>query len=234
LSDEATKSRLIDLLRGKEGQMSLLFSGSHGMVYRPDDPRLPQNQGAIVCQDWPGAGPVYTNQFFCAADVPPDARIHGLIHIFFACFSTGWPEFDTYAGPASQRRVAPQARFSKLPAALLAHPNGGALAVLGHVDRAFAYSFVSARGGAQSQAFRSIIVKLMQGRRIGFAMDEFSVRWASLTAELSDLARALEYRKTSDAELASLWVARDDARNYILYGDPAARLRVDDMARLSS
>ncbi len=229
--DDATKEALTDILGGKAGSPALLFTGSHGMLFRPDDPRQKDHQGAIICQDWPGSGPVSRSQAFSASDIPSDARIHGMIHIFFACFSNGWPEYDTFASRKDARRIAPAAMFSKLPQALLTHPNGGALATLGHVDRAFAYSFVSPRGVPQIQSFRSVIAGLLMGRRIGHATDEFNVRWASLSAELADMVRASEYRRTSDAELASLWVARDDARNYLIFGDPAVRLRVEEMAR---
>ena len=35
--------------------------------------------------------------------------------------------------------------------------------------------------------------------------------------------------KPRDAEMAALWVERNDAQNYVLLGDPAVRLRVEAM-----
>jgi hypothetical protein len=42
--EKATPSGLADLLRGRTdaGTPSLLFSGSHRMVFQPDDPKLPE------------------------------------------------------------------------------------------------------------------------------------------------------------------------------------------------
>jgi hypothetical protein len=226
IGDQATKSALTELLRGRFGQPSVLMTGSHGAVFRTGDPRQYSKQGAIVCQDWSGSGPISEYEFFAESDIPRDAQLHGLIHFFFACFSAGWPEFDTFAARGKARRLSPEARFARLPQAMLSR---GALATIGHMDRAWIYSFQSVRGGPQIQSFRDVIGRLLRGDRIGQATDAFNLRWAGLSAELTELMRRLSYRSVSDAELASLWVARDDARNYVVYGDPAVRLRVEDM-----
>lgn len=51
-------------------------------------------------------------------------------------------------------------------------------------------------------------------------------------AHRSDLQRQQQTLpwQVSNAALANRWVARDDARNYLTLGDPAVRLRVEDMA----
>ena len=58
----------------------------------------------------------------------------------------------------------------------------------------------------------------------------FDMRWAAISAELSemqaDLARG---GNVSLKTLGNLWISRDDARNYMVLGDPAVRLRVEDM-----
>jgi hypothetical protein len=122
--------------------------------------------------------------------------------------------------------------MARLPQALLAHPDGGALAVLAHVDRAWAYSF---RTGdkAQTQGFRDVIGRLMRGERMGQATDQFNIRWAALSSDLSDVLDKIRLGLNVDPKrLANQWIARDDARNYVLFGDPAARLRVEDMPAL--
>jgi hypothetical protein len=156
LGKDASKDGLASLFSGKQGEGSpaLLFSGSHGMAFSPDDKRLPNSQGALVCQDWKGYGKIDESVWFSAADLPADASIHGMVHFMFACYGGGWEKFDTFrtgpGGAASQ--IAPNAAVARLPQAMLAHPKGGALAVLAHIDRAWSYSFKTPRGELKARA----------------------------------------------------------------------------------
>ena len=230
IGEDATKTTLTSLLRGDlGGSPALIVSGTHGMVIEPDDPRLPAAQGALVCADWEGYGAIDLDEAcFAASDVPSDARVHGLIHFFFACYSTGCPETDTFEKRPGvpPKRIAPAPMLARLPQALLAHPGGGALATIGHIDRAWSYSFKTLRA-PQLQGFRSVLNPVLSGHRVGHALDQFNVRWAALTTELADrLSLGPPATPKEQDELASLWVARDDARNYIVFGDPAVRLRV--------
>ena len=69
---------------------------------------------------------------------------------------------------------------------------------------------------------------ILGGHRVGNALDQFNIRWAALTTEISDRLK-VGTTPQAQTELANLWVARDDARNYIVFGDPAVRLRVEDL-----
>jgi hypothetical protein len=230
IGDDATKENLAKLLRGQlDGAPALLVSGTHGMALKHDDPRLPDVQGALVCADWEGYGAIGADSWFAAADLPADARVHGLIHFFFACYSTGCPDTDTFENRPGipPKRIAPRKLFSQLPQALLGHAEGGALATIGHVDRAWSYSFKTTRA-PQLQGFRSVLNPILSGHRVGNALDQFNIRWAALTTEIADKLRASPTPE-AQTELANLWVARDDARNYIVFGDPAVRLRVEDL-----
>ena len=96
--EAATKAGLNDLLSGRTeiGSPSLLFSGSHGMEFTPEDPRQAANQGAIVCNDWKGYGAIQADHWFGANDIPADAKLHGMMHVFFACYGGGTPETDNF------------------------------------------------------------------------------------------------------------------------------------------
>ena len=243
LGEEATRENLHRIWSGslEHGPPAFLFSGGHGMAFRPGDANRESSQGAIVCQDWEGIGKIQREHYYTAADLPAWAKVHGLVHFFFACYGGGWPKSDNFSrmrGEASV--VAPKPMLARLPQALLAHPNGGALAVIGHVDRAWSYSFKSSANVVQIDSFRDAIAGILRGERLGNAMDRFNTRWATLSVRLAELQEQWSLREATDTDfetqkakqIGTYWVARDDARNYIVFGDPAVSLRVNDMPQI--
>ena len=234
LADDATKARLLSALNGDEpgGTPAFLFTGSHGVRYRMDDAQQREKQGAILCQDWPGFGPSAPEHVITADDLPSGVKLHGLIHFFFACYGGGCPKEDTFGlgkGDAP-RQLVPAPIIARLPQRML---NRGALASFAHIDRAWAYSFQNSRSAPQVQEMRDVMVRILQGQRVGQATDSFNMRWAVLSAELQEsqsVREALAAAVVSNASLANRWVARNDARNYLIIGDPAVRLRTDVMA----
>ena len=59
------------------------------------------------------------------------------------------------------------------------------------------------------------------------------MRWAVLSAELDESQNpreAFDTQLVSNAALANRFIARNDARNYIVIGDPAVQLRTRDMS----
>ena len=231
--EDATKSALADCYRGSAaaGPPALLFSGTHGMQFDMGDEQQTRNQGALVCADWTGFGSITKDAWFGVEDVPVDAKLRGMIHFMFACHGGGCTQFDNFDRLETKpKQIAEKPFIAALPQYLLAHPNGGALACLAHVERAWAFSFQSDRGGSQTQGFRDVIARLLRGERIGCATDSFNIRWAALSTDLAEYKR--DVALGADVPLSTigrLWIARDDARNYIILGDPAIRLRVEDM-----
>ena len=233
----ATKDSLRHIYQGAipHGPPALLFSGTHGVGFGPDDPRQASAQGAILCQDWRPAAAAQDQHYFAAADLPADAKVHGMIHVLFACYAAGYPRHDNFNRRSLfPKEIASQPNIGRLPQALLSHPDGGALAVLGHVDRAWGFSFQSEQGGPQIQGFRDVLGRMLRGDRLGQATDQFNQRWATLSTELAEtLHQMVLGRKVDPYTLANRWIARDDARNYLLLGDPAVCLRVKDMPELA-
>jgi hypothetical protein len=227
LGDEATHGRLGGLL---DDSPAFLFAACHGLGFAAGDPYQRERQGALVCQDWPGPGPgrIDREHYFAAEDVGESARVHGLVAFCFACFGAGTPRWDefTRAGRGSERRALSSGAFlGRLPQRLLGHPRGGALAVVGHVDRAWGFSLVWPEAGPQTAVFDSALRRLLDGQPVGWAMEYFNQRYAELASDLAAEVEALSFGKQPDeALLADLWTASHDARNYTIVGDPAVRI----------
>jgi hypothetical protein len=220
---EATKDRLGTLLGGKDTP-AILFTAGHGLVFNCDSPNQRAFQGALLCQDWPGHGErAKREHYFAGGDLDESCNLRGMISFHFACYSAGTPlEDDVFLVDGKRRRLAPAPFISHLPQCMLAHPNGGALAVVGHVDQACQSSFLWETAGSQVQVFADVLLRLQEGYPVAAAMEPLTRRYTEILADLNGAQE--EGRDVSETDLEFLRIASRDARNYVVVGDPAVRL----------
>jgi hypothetical protein len=161
-----------------------------------------------------------------------------MVAFFFACFGGGTPDADQFLMDLSQAGkappLAPEPFVAALPRRLLAHPKGSALAVVGHIDRAWGYSIQPAKmTDAQIGPFHNGLCFLLNGSPVGHIVSQqFGQRYAALSnlllQSLSPTAPAAA--RLGDRDLVTFWLERNDAQNYLLLGDPAVRIRKDAFA----
>jgi len=235
---EATRAKLMDVVR-RENAPAFLFTASHGLEVKSDDPEQQAKQGALVCAEWRGEGHPVDEGGYLSGEALAEtdgANLLGTIAFLFACYGAGTPRTDDYFRQDFEEKgavIAEKPFVAALPKAMLSLKNGGALAVVGHVERVWSLSFLGpeqrsglgeVRRAEHTAVFESMIERLLDGHPVGSAIDYFDVRYAALSTELTAAFDA--FREPDDFELAELWTANHDARGYVIIGDPAVRLKV--------
>ncbi|HOT91994.1 MAG TPA: hypothetical protein PLJ78_07880 [Anaerolineae bacterium] len=237
--EQTTRAALLELLQHGKAP-ALLFTASHGMQFDPDDPAKQRAyQGALVCADWRGPGQPVSPDCYLSGETlaaQDDVNLLGSIAFLFACYGAGTPRLDDYYRQAFMDKgevIAEQPFIAALPKAMLSLARGGALAVVGHIERVWSLSYLGpeerrglekARRDEHLAVFESAVDRLLHGYPVGAAMDYFGSRYAALSTELTAAFDA--FNGPDEYQLAELWTANHDARGYIILGDPAVRLKV--------
>ncbi|AUX48205.1 hypothetical protein SOCE26_097360 [Sorangium cellulosum] len=233
------------LAAGASGRPSVLLSVSHGLGpprrgFRSEEEQQ-RRQGALLL----GRGEVLD-----AERMRGQRFLPGGLWFCLACFGAGTPSTSAYhawlaqlakegayGGKAErvlQSLPAPGHRpfVAAMPQAALANPEGP-LAVIGHMDLAWTYSFSSASNPSESRKSRilSALQAMARGGRAGVALGTLLQSYGEVndalmaSYQLQASARAEGRPDPTDrVDRAHLWMLRNDLRGYVLLGDPAARL----------
>lgn len=230
--EEAADRESFARVLGGDDTPALAFTASHGVRFDPGHPRQQGEQGAFLCQERvvEDGQEVKRMRLFGAGDVAEDASPAGLVSFHFACYGAGCPLRDDFAHrePGEPpKHVAPEPLVAALPRRLLGHPKGGALAFIGHVDRAWGWSYVFGQD-YHREVFEATLGDILDGYPVGAALEYFGDRHGQLAGMLAATRQRRSYGEPVDAmEYAGLLTATHDARNYVLVGDPAVRLAVE-------
>lgn len=232
------------LAAGAAARPSVLLSVSHGLGpprrgFRTEDEQM-RRQGALVL----GQGEVLD-----AEQIRGQRFLPGGLWFCLACFGAGTPSKSVYHAWLSQ--LTKEGAYSgkveqvlqslpaggrpfvaALPQAALANPEGP-LAVIGHIDLAWTYSFSSAKNPSESRKSRilSTLQVMSRGSRVGVALGTLAQAYGEENDALMQLHQLATDARTNGrpdptnrADWAHRWMLRNDLRGYVLLGDPAVRL----------
>lgn len=238
---------------------AVLLSMSHGMGPPRRRPWSPAE-----ARELQGAMSFGTEGALMAKDVASAPFLPGGLWLYFACFGAGTPRASTYRhwldmlaqhGMADLARVSATLHgldegggfISGLAKAALANPNGP-LAILGHIDLAWSYSYEELRvgqegregregdaqritGSNRSLNFYNLMTKLVAGERAGAASLGLRLALDKVSGELTAHYNRHKQQGTAfgatpaDAlALGNLWMLHQDLLGYALLGDPAVQL----------
>ena len=226
LGSAANKARLLELINGPRS--ALHFWCAHGLAFKMGNPRQSTHQSSIVCSDWPGLGSILPEHILGPDEIGTNCNLHGSIMVLFVEHSAGTPKFSDFnPGGGEVQQLATDAMLSPFSTRLLSLPLGP-LAIIGHVDVFFAYSFMDDWSGRNDRATESeyyavlaLFADLMRAYPIGTAARHMRSRYEALRLAFDALEAALD---KNDRKLMIQRIKMIDARNWVILGDPAARL----------
>jgi hypothetical protein len=231
---DATRAALVGQLKS---DAAVLFTASHGLSY----PYLPGNppaldaqqriMGALLTADWDGKeGPVAGTAYLAGEHLDASFDLRGLIVFSFACYSAGAPQNERFAEYYKRQplQTAPADFVTRLPQKML---ELGALAFIGHVEKSWGYSFVAPDIGADTATYEDLLALLLDGRPVGLAFEETMTRRyldknGELTEEMNLFEQFDQGHQVDRDDVVKCWTDRQDARAYILLGDPFVKVKI--------
>ncbi|ATB36879.1 hypothetical protein CYFUS_002294 [Cystobacter fuscus] len=243
--ENGSVDRLLEQAASREP--SVLFSLSHGL----GAPR--QGWKSVDAQHrLQGAMSLGAGQTLDASALANQPFLPGGLWFYLACFGAGTPSRSAFHSWLSQLRDAGQFTgpldrllaslprqgerpfVAALPKTVLANPQGP-LAVVGHMDLAWSYSFQDPGTTAKNRPsrFQGLLRSLVSGRRAGVGLNALSRFFTDANTELTTLYELQEEARRSGhpdpvdpTQRAHLWMLRQDLAGYVLLGDPAVQLPV--------
>jgi hypothetical protein len=233
---DATSTNLLEALTSR--RFALIYTATHGAVRPRTEIAIQRDvNGAIVCTAEPGA----TEQSLLAArDVPADdvPVAEGAIVFEFACFGAGTPVESDYAHWLGRALpVGGEDFVAALPSRLLAHPRGP-IAFIGHVDLAWLDAFddpddpdIATLWHPRLNPFLTAVKTFLDPQPVGLGMAAINKRFnlgnAGLATAFDRQQRGkLPEGPTDRQRLVRAFIARSDAQNYLVLGDPAVYPRM--------
>ena len=241
MAEKATKKNLLDVLG--RSKPSLIFTASHGTSpYGESADVQKKYTGAIVCQGYRESGDE-DDSLITEDDIPIDRPfVEGSVFIQFGCFGYGTPAITEVAnwnyenGKWDGLQLAKKNYISPIQKKLLFNPNGP-LAFIGHVDVAMLNSFTDPKNPLPEAEYAPMIDpyftmlnNLLRGDPVGLALSGISQKFGSANNQFVQLYNSHNLGLMEEdlyyEQLADTYLERVDAGNFMIGGDPAARMRI--------
>jgi len=246
MAEKATKQNLLDF--AKKSNPCLVFTASHGTSPEGEKADVREKYtGAIVCDGFRDSKDEQTS-LITVDDIPQDSSfVEGGIFFQFGCFSYGAPSISDVmelvkTGGWGGLQYAPKSYVSPIPKKLLFNPHGP-LAFIGHLDVTLLNSFTDPKNPSPDGEYDpridplfTMMRRILNGDPVGLAITglpqetSFANRRSLADEQFRRLYNYHQLKKISDDDyfpkLADTYLDSADAKNYLIFGDPAVSMKI--------